>query len=124
MPSTTTRFLLVRMRSTRPVLPRSEPEITITWSPVLMCLDIVLSSNHFAGQGNDLHEILVTQLAGNGAENSGAARVVFLVDHHGGVAVKADVAAVGPHGRLLGANDDAADDLAVFDLAAGHCFLH
>src|SRR5947207_15656050 len=76
-------------------------------------------SDHFTGQGNDFHEILLAQFAGDSAEDAGAARIVFLVDDHGRVLVKAHVAAVDAADDLLGADDHAADDLALFHIAGG-----
>src|SRR5688572_2052540 len=124
IPSTTTRSLSDRIRRTRPVLPLSAPEITTTVSPDLMCRAMSISLNHFTRERDDLHEVLVSQLPRDGAKDAGAARVVFLVDHDGGVLVEADVAAVGADGRLLRADDDAADDLAVLHVPAGQRFLH
>src|SRR5882724_345506 len=89
MPSTTTRSLSGRMRSTRPVLPLSAPVVTRTVSPSLMCLAISHSfSDHFARQRHDLHEVLVAEFTGDGAEDARADRVVFLVDRHGGILVE------------------------------------
>src|SRR4051794_6194493 len=82
------------------------------------------TSNHLARERHDLHEVLVAQLAGDGAEDARAARVVFLVDHDGRVAVEADVGAVAADRRLLGADNDAADDLALLDVTAGQRLLH
>src|SRR4029078_3627224 len=75
------------------------------------CLD------HFARQRHDLHEVLVAQLAGPGAEETRAARVVLLVDHDRRVLVEADVGAVAAERGLLGPHDDAANDLALLDVA-------
>src|SRR5687767_2305927 len=152
MPSTTTRSLSVITRRTRPVLPLSAPVVTITTSPALILRAISLfpisdcrlpielqlrrlsfgnrqsaignSSNHFARQRHDLHEVLVAQLAGDGAEDARAARVVLLVDHHRRVLVEADVAAVLAEHGLLRANDHAADDLPLLHLPARQRLLH
>src|SRR3954452_5206930 len=83
-----------------------------------------LSSNHLAGERHDFHEVLLAQLAGDRAEDARAAGVVLGVDHHGRVLVEADVAAVGADGRLPGADDDAADDLALLDVAGGKSLLY
>src|SRR5439155_17661329 len=79
--------------------------------------------NHFARERDDLHEILVAQLACGGSEDARPARIVFLVDHHRRVAVETDVAAVRADGRLLGPHDHAANDFAVLHLARAHRFL-
>src|SRR3954453_7788883 len=81
-------------------------------------------SNHFTRQRHDLHEVVVAELAGDGAEDAGAPRVVFLVDHDGRITVEADVGAVLAPGRGPGADDDAADHLALLDLAAGQRLFH
>src|SRR4051794_3732338 len=101
-PSTTHRFFDARMRRTLPLLPLSRPAITTTLSPLRMCLLITFltrrNSNHFTCQRDDLHEVLLAQLAGHRAENTGAARIVVLVDHHGRVLVETHVAAVAAAG--------------------------
>ena len=58
------------------------------------------ASHHLARQADDLHEVAVAQLAGHGAENARAARIVVVVDDHHGVAVEPDVAAIGAARRL------------------------
>src|SRR5215210_6628282 len=68
-------------------------------------------------QGDDLHEVAVAQLAGDGAEDAGAARVVLGVDDHGGVLVEGDVRPVLAAELLLRAHDDGLDDLALLDRA-------
>src|SRR5687767_2512835 len=64
---------------------------------------------------DDLHEVLRAQFAGDGPENTGAARIVRGVDDDDGVAVEAEVAAVGATDRSPRANDDRFRDLALFD---------
>src|SRR4051794_36151639 len=131
IPSTTTRSLSISTRSTRPVLPLSAPVVMTTVSPAFMCRAMSIPSsktkpsrttrlaysNDFRSERNDLHEILVAQFAGDGTEDARPARIIFLVDYDRGVAVEANVAPVRPHRRLLGADHDAADDLAVLDFA-------
>ncbi len=39
-------------------------------------------SEHLGGEGDDFHERLFAEFAGDGAEDPGAARVVVLVDEH------------------------------------------
>src|SRR4051794_23706596 len=72
---------------------------------------------HLRGEGDDLHEPAVAQLAGHRPEDARAARVVGLVDDHGRVLVEADVRAVVAAEGLLRAHDDRADDLALLDRA-------
>src|SRR4051812_13571090 len=66
-------------------------------------------------KADDLHEVAIAQLAGDGPEDAGAARVVLRVDDHRGVLVEGDVGAVLAPEGLLGAHDDGGDDLALLD---------
>src|SRR6202012_2245236 len=76
-------------------------------------------SDDLGGQADDLHELAVAELSGDGAEDPGAAGVLLGVDEDDGVAVELDVGAVVPAGRVADADDDAADDVAGLDVAAG-----
>ena len=49
---------------------------------------------NFGSQGDDLHEVLLTQLAGNGSKDTGALGHLGIVDDNGGVIVETDVAAI------------------------------
>src|ERR1051326_1451152 len=85
-PLTVTRCFLATTLMSRPRLPLSAPAMTTTSSPFLTwnrCMGIRITikikikrkaSDHFGCKGNDLHEFLVAQLAGYGAEDTGAAR--------------------------------------------------
>src|SRR3954470_16456334 len=87
-PSTITRFLPVKTSMILPRLPRSAPVITTTSSPFFTCLFGIspnffsLCSNHFRSQRNNLHELLLAQLAGDRPENTRPAWIIFLVDDH------------------------------------------
>src|SRR3954452_25343594 len=70
---------------------------------------------HLRREAHDLHEVAVAQLARDGPEDSGAARVVLRVDDDGGVLVEGDVRAVVAPELLLRAHDDRLDDLALLD---------
>src|SRR5919107_316028 len=70
---------------------------------------------HLRREAHDLHEVAVAQLARDGPENAGPARVVLRVDDHGGVLVEGDVRAVLAAELLLRAHDDGLDDLALLD---------
>src|SRR5919206_639529 len=70
---------------------------------------------HLRREAHDLHEVAVAQLAGDGPEDAGAARVVLRVDDHGGVLVEGDVRAVVAAELLLRAHDDRLDDVALLD---------
>src|SRR5947208_1145927 len=76
-------------------------------------------SDDLGGQADDLHELAVAQLAGDGAEDAGAAGFVVVVDQDDGVAVEPDIRAVDPAGRVADPDHDATDDVARLDLAAG-----
>src|SRR5579872_1002653 len=122
-PSTTILFSAISTRSTRCDRPRSasSPAITSTRSSFLMCIGI--PSNHFRRQADDLREAGVAQLAGHGAEDARAARVLLGVDQYDRVAVEAHVAAVVAARRLLAAHHDSADHFAGLHFAAGHRLL-
>src|SRR4029079_3149414 len=70
---------------------------------------------HLRREADDLHEVAVAQLARDGPEDAGAARVVLRVDDHRGVLVEGDVRAVIAPELLVRAHDDGLDDLALLD---------
>src|SRR4051812_4948386 len=72
---------------------------------------------------DDLHEVLRPEFAGDGPEDAGAARIIGGVDDDDGVAVEAEVAAVGAPDRRLGANDDRLRDLALLHRSLGRALL-
>ncbi len=76
-------------------------------------------SQHLRRQGDDLHELLLPQLAADGPEDAGPDRLAGLVDDDRGVVVEADVGAVLAADLLAGPDDDGPDDLALGDLALG-----
>src|ERR687895_85386 len=76
---------------TLPFAPLSLPAITSTVSPFL-----IFMSEHLRGEGDDLHEPLVAQLAPDRAEDAGPPRLAVLLDEHGGVLVEPDVGAIRP----------------------------
>src|SRR5206468_4832215 len=69
------------------------------------------------GERDDLHEVLLAQLARDGPEDAGAARVALAVDDHGGVLVEGDRRAVLAAVCLLRAHDDGLHDLALLHRA-------
>src|SRR5947208_16559043 len=99
---------------TLPFAPLSLPAITWTVSPFL-----IFMSEHLRCQRDDLHELLVAQLATDRSEDAGAARLVVRLDQHRGVLVEPDVAAVRPPLLLGGADDDRLDDVALLHRATG-----
>src|SRR5262245_44329727 len=109
-PWTITRFLARITWSTLPRLPLSLPAITSTRSflRIRMRLRSTLSAmalENLRGEGHDLHELLVAQLAGHRAEDAGAHRLAVGVDQDGGVLVEADVGPVAPPLLLAAAHD-------------------
>src|SRR2546430_2141653 len=99
---------------TLPRAPLSLPAMTTTVSPFF-----IFMSEHLRCQRDDLHELLVTQLAADRAEDAGATRLVVRLDQHGGVLVEPDVAAVRATPFLGGTDDDRLDDVALLDGATG-----
>src|SRR5258708_1182061 len=65
------------------------------------------------GERDDLHVILGAELAGDRAEDAGALRVAVITDDDDGIAVEAQVAAVGAAQRGARADDDGLDDLTL-----------
>src|SRR5215210_8069210 len=98
------RFFLGSVRSTLPVLPASLPDMTRTLSPRRIFSATISASlrhaprrapsKHLRGERDDLHEVALAQLARDGSEDAGPARVSRVVDQHGGVLVEGDVGAV------------------------------
>src|ERR1700743_1599220 len=76
-------------------------------------------SEHLRCERHNAHEALVAQLAADGPENAGPARLLLVVDENGCVLVEADVAAVGTTLFLLRPHDDALDDVTSFDRGTG-----
>src|SRR5207247_8487562 len=77
------------------------------------------SSDHLRGQGNDLHEILVAQLARDRPEDARADRLARVVDQDGGVLVEADVGAVPPLLRLVHPDDHRLHHLPLLHVSLG-----
>src|SRR3954447_22672757 len=101
---------------TRPCLPRSLPLRMWTRSPFLILM-VCATSEHLRRQRDDLHEVLLAQLARDRTEDPGASRVALVVDDHSGVLVERDGRAIFAAVRLLRAHDDRLDDLALLDRA-------
>src|ERR1017187_6987844 len=121
-PSTRARPLAGRISRTLPSFPLWEPAMTTTGSLRLMW-NFCMGLQNLRRERNDLHEVLRTQLAGDGAEDAGALRVVVGADDHDGVAVETQVAAVGAaHGRLR-ADHHGLGDLALLHGCVRRAFL-
>src|ERR1051325_5405850 len=99
---------------TLPFAPLSLPAITWTVSPFL-----IFMSEHLRCQRDDLHELLVAQLAADRAEDAGTAGLVVVLDEHGGVLVEADVRAIRTATLLDGADDDGLDDVTLLHTCTG-----
>src|SRR5260221_7834768 len=78
---------------------------------------------HLRCERDDLHEVLLAQLARDRSEDAGPARVALVVDDHGRVLVERDRRAVVAAERLLRPNDDRAHDLALLDRSLRGCRL-
>src|SRR6266700_3309094 len=79
---------------------------------------------HLRCERDDLHEVLLAQLARDGPEDAGATRVVLVVDDHCRVLVERDQRSVVPAVGLLRADDDRLHDLALLDLPLRGRRLH
>src|SRR5215471_3960071 len=124
-PSTSTRPFPGITRRTRPVFPRSLPATTRTLSSFFTnSEDIALLLEDLGGQGENLHEVLLPQLAGHRAENPGADRLAVVVDQHRRVLIEADAGAVAAPLAFVHAHDDGPHHLPLLDVAFGHGFLH
>src|SRR3954469_1484986 len=118
-PSTTTRCSSRSTRITLPSAPLSLPAITLTVSPFLIFIACFPWSEHLRCQRDDLHELLVAQLAPDRAEDARAAGLAVGLEDHCGVLVELDVRTVRTAALLAGAHDDSLDDVALLDVAAG-----
>src|SRR2546423_98827 len=118
-----------RVRRTSPCLPLSLPAVTITGSPGARSSQRRLGSGLFfsigfwlqdlRGERDDLHEVALAQLARDGPEDAGAARVVGRGEKDGRVLVEADQRAVRALVFLLYPHHHRLNHLAFLDLAAG-----
>src|SRR6266567_7473225 len=68
---------------------------------------------HLRCERDDLHEVLLAQLARDGPEDAGAARVALVVDDHCGVLVERDLRPVIAAEGLASPHDDGLDDFAL-----------
>src|ERR1700731_1656428 len=153
-PSTRTRFLSAMTRRTRPCLPLSLPAITSTLSFRLILMPAITLSHprrsYCRGAGlrkfcstnsqlraqrswlldnlgrerDDLEKLLLAKLAGNGAEDAGANRLVDVVDDDGGVLVEANISSVAAAILFARADDHGLDDLTLFNGAIGRGFFN
>lgn len=74
---------------------------------------------YFRCEGNNFHKLFSTQLSGNGAEDTGADRLVGVVDDNPGIVVEADVRAIRTSQFLGRSNNDNLYNIAFFTLEFG-----
>src|SRR5262245_40407444 len=124
-PLTTILCLSGMVRSTSPCLPLSLPAMTMTGSPGARSSQRVLGCGLFLsmcclkdlrGERDDLHEVALAQLAGDGPEDASPSRVVRLREQHGRVLVEADERAVRALVLLVDPDHDGLHHFALLDL--------
>src|SRR2546427_5560518 len=81
------------------------------------------NSNYFRRQRNYFHELLLPQLAGDGAENTGAARVILIVNDDDGIGVEPQIRAVVAPNRVPGPHHHCVDHFTLFDRTIRRGFL-
>src|SRR5688500_8403522 len=145
IPSMVSRPVFWITRITFPSLPLSLPRITRTVSPlvtgmrtrsvliacrvtlrffaVLRCVSTRMLQ-YLRRQRDDLHVLLLAELARHGTEDARRARLARLVDDHHRVLVEPDVAPVLAAGLLGGAHDDRARHVRLLHGAVGERVLH
>src|SRR5207249_10372544 len=114
------------VRRTSPCLPLSLPAMTITGSPgarssqrrVVSGLFLSMVLEDLRGERDDLHEVALAQLARDGPEDAGAARVVGCGEKDGRVLVEADQGPVRALVFLVYPHHDRLNHLTLLDLAA------
>src|SRR5688572_31303781 len=80
-------------------------------------------SNHLRGQGNNFHELLVSQLASDRSENSRSARIKLFVDNDNGIAVKTQIGTIIASDGIAGPDNHGVDHFTLFDGAVRSGFL-
>src|SRR4051794_31365053 len=124
-PSTITRSCSDSTAMTLPSAPLSLPAMTRTRSPFLMFRFFLFAmSEHLRSERDDSHELLLTQLPADGAEDTGATRLAVGPKDDGGVLVEANVRAVGTTALLDGPDHNGLDDVTLLDVATGDRVLH
>src|SRR5579875_2088554 len=119
-----TRCCLGSTARTLARLPLSRPAITSTVSFLATCTASSPQLQHFRCERDDLHVVLVAQLARDRAEDARALRVEAVGQDHRRVLVEADIRAVGAPILLGHTHHDCPDDIAFLDRSAGHRLLH
>src|SRR5688572_9641274 len=80
--------------------------------------------DHFRGQGDDLHDLLLAQLARDGSEDAGSLGLLVVVDQHHGVVVEPDVAAILAAAFLDRAHHDGLGHVTLLHGGSGDRVLH
>ena len=73
----------------------------------------------FGCEGDDFHEAIFTKLAGDWAEDAGAAGVVVFIDDDDGIGIEAEDGAIGPADGECAADDDGLDNGSFFHRGGG-----
>src|SRR3546814_10458886 len=115
-PDTTTLPIAGSAFTTSPCRPLSLPLRTTTLSPFLIFSADM--SKHLRRQADDLHVVASAQFADHRAEDTGADRLLVLVDQHGGVGIEPDHRDVGTADVLRSPHDDGAMPIALLHSAA------
>src|SRR3989338_3388131 len=97
--------------------------MTTTSSPFLI-FNMTRTSDNFRRQGNDLHELLATELARHRAEDTGTDWLLFIVKKHSRVFVEANDRAIRPTHPLLGTNDNRIHDITFLHARTRNGILH
>ncbi|EAQ13040.1 hypothetical protein RB2654_11098 [Rhodobacterales bacterium HTCC2654] len=119
-PSTTALPVLGETEVISPVWPLSLPASTTTLSPFFSFAAIL---QHLRSERDDLHEVLRAKLTNHRPEDTGADRLVVVVEDDGGVAIEADRGAVFTTDFFGGAHDDGLADVTFLHAAARDGFL-
>src|SRR4051794_2420573 len=82
------------------------------------------SLENFGRERDDLEVVLLAELAGDRAENPGAARLALVIDHDAGVVVKTNVASVRAARLAPLANHDRLHHVALLHRGAWQRGLH
>src|SRR6185312_8156793 len=90
----------------------------------LVALANIAHLENLRGERDDLHLVLVAQLAGDRSEDAGADRLALGIDQHRGIAVEPDQAAVGTAHALGGTDHHGLEHFALLNATARNGFLH
>src|SRR5258708_36574826 len=82
-----------------------------------------MHSDEFRGERDDLHELALTKLAGQGAEDAGADRLSRVIDENGRVVVELDIRTVAAAALFHRANDYRLDARPLLPGSIGSLFL-